>query len=73
MEGFWAVGFVISGALSYTILPYLGWRAVCPEHRSPSCPAASSDVVVEQLRVGERCVLGTTRARDAKQFNALGI
>jgi putative MFS transporter len=28
MEGFWAVGFVISGALSYTILPYLGWRAV---------------------------------------------
>lgn len=28
MEGFWAVGFVISGALSYTILPLLGWRAV---------------------------------------------
>ncbi|TAL78777.1 MAG: MFS transporter [Beijerinckiaceae bacterium] len=28
MEGFWAVGFVISGALSYTLLPYFGWRAV---------------------------------------------
>ncbi len=28
MEGFWAVGFVISGALRSTILPLLGWRAV---------------------------------------------
>lgn len=28
MEGFWAVGFVISGILSYTVLPYLGWRGV---------------------------------------------
>ncbi|MCF3948587.1 MFS transporter [Acidiphilium sp. AL] len=28
MEGFWAVGFVISGLLSYTVLPYLGWRGV---------------------------------------------
>lgn len=28
MEGFWAVGFVISGLLSYTVLPFLGWRGV---------------------------------------------
>ncbi len=28
MEGFWAVGFVLSGALSYFLLPYLGWRYV---------------------------------------------
>lgn len=26
MEGFWAVGFVLSGALSFLILPILGWR-----------------------------------------------
>ena len=26
MEGFWAVGFVLSGAISFFILPYLGWR-----------------------------------------------
>src|SRR3954471_13810229 len=26
MEGFWAVGYVLSGAISYFILPYLGWR-----------------------------------------------
>ncbi len=28
MEGFWAVGFVLSGAISYFLLPYLGWRYV---------------------------------------------
>ena len=28
MEGFWAVGFVISGLLAYTVLPILGWRGV---------------------------------------------
>lgn len=28
MEGFWAVGFVLSGAISYFILPHLGWRWV---------------------------------------------
>jgi putative MFS transporter len=26
MEGFWAVGYVLSGAISYFILPHLGWR-----------------------------------------------
>ena len=26
MEGFWAVGYVLSGAISYFVLPYLGWR-----------------------------------------------
>ncbi len=26
MEGFWAIGYVLSGAISYFILPYLGWR-----------------------------------------------
>ena len=26
MEGFWAVGYVLSGAISFFILPYLGWR-----------------------------------------------
>ena len=28
MEGFWAVGFVLSGAISYYILPLAGWRWV---------------------------------------------
>ncbi len=28
MEGFWAVGYVISGAISFFILPYLSWRWV---------------------------------------------
>ena len=28
MEGFWAVGFVLSGSISYFLLPYLGWRWV---------------------------------------------
>ncbi len=28
MEGFWAVGYVLSGAISYFILPHLGWRWV---------------------------------------------
>ena len=28
MEGFWAVGFVLSGTISYFLLPYLGWRYV---------------------------------------------
>lgn len=28
MEGFWAVGFVLSGAISYALLPQLGWRSV---------------------------------------------
>ncbi len=27
MEGFWAVGFVLSGKISYFVLPHLGWRA----------------------------------------------
>ena len=26
MEGFWAVGYVLSGAISFFLLPYLGWR-----------------------------------------------
>jgi putative MFS transporter len=26
MEGFWAIGYVISGAISFFVLPYLGWR-----------------------------------------------
>ena len=26
MEGFWAIGYVLSGAISFFILPYLGWR-----------------------------------------------
>ena len=26
MEGFWAVGYVLSGAISYFVLPHLGWR-----------------------------------------------
>ena len=28
MEGFWAVGYVLSGAISYFVLPHLGWRWV---------------------------------------------
>lgn len=28
MEGFWAVGFVLSGTITYFLLPYLGWRWV---------------------------------------------
>ncbi len=28
MEGFWAIGFVLSGVISYTVLPILGWRWV---------------------------------------------
>jgi putative MFS transporter len=28
MEGFWAVGYVLSGAISYFALPHLGWRWV---------------------------------------------
>ena len=28
MEGFWAVGYVVSGAISYFVLPSLGWRGV---------------------------------------------
>ena len=28
MEGFWAVGFVLSGAISFFLLPHLGWRWV---------------------------------------------
>ncbi|GAC1541661.1 MAG: MFS transporter [Vulcanimicrobiaceae bacterium] len=28
MEGFWAVGYVVSGAISFFVLPYFGWRAV---------------------------------------------
>jgi putative MFS transporter len=28
MEGFWAVGFVISGIIAYTVLPIAGWRWV---------------------------------------------
>ena len=26
MEGFWAIGYVLSGAISFFILPYFGWR-----------------------------------------------
>ena len=26
MEGFWAVGYVLSGTISFFVLPYLGWR-----------------------------------------------
>jgi putative MFS transporter len=26
LEGFWAVGYVLSGAISFFVLPYLGWR-----------------------------------------------
>jgi len=28
MEGFWAVGYVLSGTISYFLLPHLGWRWV---------------------------------------------
>jgi MFS transporter, putative metabolite:H+ symporter len=28
MEGFWAVGFIISGTISYLVLPIAGWRWV---------------------------------------------
>ena len=28
MEGFWAVGYVMSGAIAYFLLPYLSWRWV---------------------------------------------
>ncbi len=28
MEGFWAVGFVISGTIAYAVLPFAGWRWV---------------------------------------------
>ena len=28
MEGFWAVGYVLSGAITWLVLPYLGWRWV---------------------------------------------
>jgi MFS transporter, putative metabolite:H+ symporter len=28
MEGFWAVGFVISGVIAYLVLPFAGWRWV---------------------------------------------
>ena len=28
MEGFWAVGYVLSGAISFFVLPYLSWRWV---------------------------------------------
>lgn len=28
MEGFWAVGYVLSGAISFLLLPYLSWRWV---------------------------------------------
>lgn len=28
MEGFWAIGYVVSGAISFFVLPYFGWRAV---------------------------------------------
>ena len=28
MEGFWAVGFVLSGTISYFLLPHFGWRWV---------------------------------------------
>lgn len=28
MEGFWAVGYVVSGAISFFVLPHFGWRAV---------------------------------------------
>lgn len=28
MEGFWAVGYVLSGAISFFVLPHFGWRAV---------------------------------------------
>lgn len=28
MEGFWAVGFVFSGAISYFLLPIIGWRGI---------------------------------------------
>jgi putative MFS transporter len=28
MEGFWAVGFILSGAISYLVLPIAGWRWV---------------------------------------------
>lgn len=28
MEGFWAVGYVVSGVISYFVLPHLGWRGV---------------------------------------------
>ena len=28
MEGFWAVGYVCSGAISFFLLPHFGWRAV---------------------------------------------
>ncbi|MBV9523498.1 MAG: MFS transporter [Alphaproteobacteria bacterium] len=28
MEGFWAIGFVISGTIAYTVLPLAGWRWV---------------------------------------------
>ncbi len=28
MEGFWAVGYVLSGAITWLLLPYLGWRWV---------------------------------------------
>ncbi len=26
MEGFWAIGYVLSGAISFFVLPYFGWR-----------------------------------------------
>ena len=26
MEGFWAIGYVLSGGISFFVLPYLGWR-----------------------------------------------
>jgi MFS transporter, putative metabolite:H+ symporter len=28
MEGFWAIGFVISGLIAYLVLPFAGWRWV---------------------------------------------
>ncbi len=28
IEGFWAVGYVVSGAISFFVLPHFGWRAV---------------------------------------------
>ena len=51
----------------------LSGRAIGPQQGRPPGPAASGDVLVEPLGVGQRCEVGAPRLGDAKQLDALGI
>ena len=64
MEEFWAVGYVLSGAICYFVLPVLGWRAA---FASVGCLAVFVLIVRRSLPESPRWLVARGRAAEAER------